>query len=58
MQLCEKKKFDNKCRIQIPKSYVAAAGGSPNSYAYVAFDEESKEIKIILREGEKTDGAG
>ena len=41
MQLCEIKRFDDKCHISIPKEYVAGAGGKPNQRAYVSFDEET-----------------
>lgn len=54
MVLCEIKKFDNKCRIQIPSLFVQEAGGAPCSFAYVMYDEETQEIKIKLKE-DKTD---
>ncbi len=53
MVLCEIKKFDDKCRLQIPAHYVREAGGGGSSSAYVMFDEETREITIkIKREGE------
>lgn len=58
MQLCEIKRFDDKCRISIPKEYVAGAGGKPNQRAHVSFDEETKEIKITLKQEDEADGNG
>ena len=58
MQLCEIKRLDDKCRISIPKEYVAGAGGKPNQRAYVSFDEETKEIKITLKQENEADGNG
>ena len=58
MQLCEIKRFDDKCRIGIPKEYVAGAGSKPNQRAYVSFDEETKEIKITLKQEDEADGNG
>lgn len=48
MILCEKKKMDGKCRLQIPTAFIIEAGGTPNGMAYVSFDEDTKEIKITV----------
>jgi len=48
MILCEKKKMDDKCRLLIPTEYVTGAGGKPGGTVYVSFDEDTKEIKIII----------
>lgn len=58
MVLCEIKKFDDKCRIQIPTHYVKGAGGNACSSAYVMFDERTHEITIKIKqegEGKKID---
>lgn len=53
MILCERKKMDGKCRIQIPTTYILEAGGKPDSIVYVSFDEETKEIKIKIKAKEQ-----
>lgn len=48
MILCQKKKMDDKCRLQIPKAFIIGAGGQPDETVYVSFDEDTKEIKITI----------
>lgn len=50
MVLCEERKFDQKNRVFIPKTYIMKAGGKENGECYVMFDEETKEIKIVFKE--------
>lgn len=49
MILCEKKKMDGKCRLQIPTAFIIEAGGKPDDTVYVSFDEDTKEIKITIK---------
>ena len=49
MVLCQKAKFDQKNRILIPKDFIDVAGGVENGTCYVTCDEDTKEIKIIIR---------
>ena len=49
MVLCEKKRMDGKCRLQIPTEYIIEAGGKPDGTVYVSFHEETKEIRIIIQ---------
>jgi len=58
MVLCEIKKFDNKCRIQIPSLFVQEAGGAPCSFAYIMFDEATDEIKIKIKKEEMNRAEG
>ena len=48
MILMEKRKFDQKNRVNIPLDYIRAAGGDPNGEVYVQFDEQTNEIKILF----------
>lgn len=48
MILCQKKKMDGKCRLQIPTTFIIEAGGQPDGYVYVSFNEDTKEIKITI----------
>ena len=49
MVLCQKAKFDQKNRILIPKDFIEVAGGNDNVSCYVTCDEDTGEIKIIIR---------
>ena len=49
MVLCQKAKFDQKNRILIPKDFIEVAGGTNGDSCYVICDEDTKEIKIIIR---------
>lgn len=50
MILCEIKKMDGKCRLQIPTKFIKSAGGQPDSKVYVRYNEKTREIKITLKE--------
>ncbi len=50
MILCEIKKMDGKCRLQIPTEFIKSAGGQPDSKVYVRYNEKTREIKITLKE--------
>lgn len=41
--------MDGKCRLQIPTEYIIEAGGKPDGTVYVSFNEETKEIRIIIQ---------
>lgn len=49
MILCETRKLDGKCRLQIPSEYIRLAGGTPDGQVYVRFNEKTKEIKIVIK---------
>ena len=53
MILMEKRKFDQKNRVNIPLDYIRAAGGDPNGEVYVQFDEQTNEIKILFPNAKK-----
>ena len=48
MILCHKAKFDQKSRLRIPREYIKLAGGEDDCKCYITFDENTKEIKIIM----------
>ena len=49
MILCQKAKFDQKNRVLVPREYIKLAGGEDNCGCYITFDEDTKEIKIIIK---------
>lgn len=49
MILCEIRKMDGKCRLQIPSEFIRLAGGKPDGHVYVRFNERTREIKIIIK---------
>ncbi len=49
MILCQKTKFDQKNRVLIPREYIQLAGGAEDGVCYVTYDEDTKEIKIIIK---------
>lgn len=51
MVLCVERKMDQKNRLFIPADFVEKAGGKPNCKCYVQLDEDTKEIKIIMKGG-------
>ena len=55
MILCQKSKFDQGNRILIPREYIRLAGGERNGACYITYDEETKEIKIIIKEVTKNE---
>lgn len=55
MILCEKKKLDDKCRLQIPTKFIKESGGKPGGIVYVLFDEETGEIKLTAKKEENNE---
>lgn len=53
MVLCVERKFDQKNRLFIPADFLKKAGGGPNCKCYVQLDEDTKEIKVIVKGGSK-----
>ena len=58
MILCQKTKFDQKNRVLVPHEYIKLAGGEPDGVCYVTYDEDSKEIKIIIKAKENLKNEG
>ena len=50
MILCHKTKFDQKSRLRVPLEYIKLAGGKAGCKCYITFNEDTKEIKIIIEE--------
>ena len=50
MILCQKTKFDQKNRGLVPREYIKLAGGEENGACYITYNEDTKEIKIIIKE--------
>lgn len=55
MILCQKTKFDQKNRVLVPREYIKLAGGEDNCGCYITFDEDTKEIKVIIKEKAKNE---
>lgn len=51
MVLCVERKMDQKNRLWIPADFIKKAGGELDGHCYVQFDEDTKEIKIIMKGG-------
>ena len=58
MVLCQKAKLDQKNRILIPRDFIKVAGGEDNGSCYVTCDEDTKEIKIIIRPMKEKENQG
>lgn len=48
MILCQKAKLDKQNRVLIPREYIKLAGGEANGVCYITFDENTKEIRVII----------
>lgn len=57
MVLCVEKKFDQNNRIFIPADFIRKAGGELDSRCYVMFDEDTKEIKIVIKKDDENEKA-
>lgn len=55
MILCQKTKFDQKNRVLVPREYIKLAGGEDNCGCYITFDEDTKEIKVIIKDKPKNE---
>lgn len=55
MVLCVERKMDQKNRLFIPIEFIEKAGGKPNCKCYVQLDEDTKEIKIIMKGGDEVE---
>jgi hypothetical protein len=40
----------------IPREYIQLAGGAEDGVCYVTFDEDTKEIKIVIKDNSKKNG--
>lgn len=55
MVLCVERKMDQKNRLWIPTDFIKKAGGELDGHYYVMFDEDTKEIKIVMKGGKNNE---